>query len=63
VDSRHGARAPGSPAARPAAIVLIDGEHYPPVVVDTLRGLSESYDLVAALFVGGGEKLRDRQAV
>ncbi len=48
---------------RPAAIVLIDGEHYPPVVVDTLRELSSRYELVAALFVGGGEKLRDRQAV
>ena len=64
MDSRHGAqRARRSPAARPAAIALIDGEHYPPVVVDTLRELAERYDLVAALFLGGGEKLRERQAV
>ena len=35
---------------------MIDGEHYPPVVRDTLRELP--YDVVAALFVGGTEKLR-----
>ena len=45
-----------------AAIALIDGEHYPPVVVDTLRELAARYRFVAALFLGGGEKLRERQA-
>lgn len=53
----------GASAARPAAIALIDGEHYPEVVADTLRLLAGRYAFVAALFVGGSEKLRDRQAV
>ena len=48
---------------RPVAVALIDGEHYPPVVVDALRALSGRYTFVAALFLGGEEKLRDRQAV
>jgi len=38
------------------ALVLIDGEHYAPVVRDALAGLP--YDVVAALLVGGTEKLR-----
>jgi len=38
------------------AIVLIDGEHYAPVVRDALAALP--YDVVAALLVGGTEKLR-----
>jgi cyclic 2,3-diphosphoglycerate synthetase len=38
------------------ALVLIDGEHYAPVVRDALAELS--YDVVAALLVGGTEKLR-----
>jgi hypothetical protein len=45
---------------RPVAVALIDGEHYPPVVVDALRALSGRYTFVAALFLGGEEKLRDR---
>jgi cyclic 2,3-diphosphoglycerate synthase len=39
-------------------IVLVDGEHYPPVTrwaIDVLRG--RGMDPLAALFVGGGEKL------
>jgi cyclic 2,3-diphosphoglycerate synthase len=51
------------PGPRPVAIALIDGEHYPPVVLDTLRALADRYEIVAALFLGGEEKLRDRQAV
>jgi cyclic 2,3-diphosphoglycerate synthetase len=39
------------------AIALIDGEHYAPVVRDALAALP--YDVVAALLVGGTEKLRD----
>jgi cyclic 2,3-diphosphoglycerate synthetase len=38
------------------AIVLIDGEHYAPVVRDALASLP--YDVVGALLVGGTEKLR-----
>ena len=38
------------------AIVLIDGEHYAPVVRDALAALP--YEVVAALLVGGTEKLR-----
>ena len=38
------------------AIVLIDGEHYAPVVRDALAALP--YDVVGALLVGGSEKLR-----
>lgn len=37
------------------ALVLIDGEHYAPVVRDALASLP--YDVVAALLVGGTEKL------
>ena len=38
------------------AIVLIDGEHFAPVVRDALEALP--YDVVGALLVGGTEKLR-----
>jgi cyclic 2,3-diphosphoglycerate synthetase len=38
------------------ALAVIDGEHYPGVVRDTLRALP--YDFVAAWLVGGTEKLR-----
>jgi cyclic 2,3-diphosphoglycerate synthetase len=38
------------------AVALIDGEHYPPVVRHALAGLP--YEVVAALLVGGTEKLR-----
>jgi cyclic 2,3-diphosphoglycerate synthetase len=38
------------------ALALIDGEHYAPVVRDALAALP--YDVVAALLVGGTEKLR-----
>ena len=38
------------------ALVLIDGEHYAPVVRDALAVLP--YDVVGALIVGGTEKLR-----
>ena len=37
--------------------MLIDGEHYAPVVRDALAALP--YEVVAALLVGGTEKLRD----
>jgi len=38
------------------ALAVIDGEHYAPVVRDALRELP--YDVVAAVLVGGTEKLR-----
>jgi cyclic 2,3-diphosphoglycerate synthetase len=41
---------------KPAALALIDGEHYPPVVRDALEALP--YEFVCCVNVGGGEKLR-----
>jgi cyclic 2,3-diphosphoglycerate synthase len=44
----------------PRALVLVDGEHYPPVVraaIDELRA-TPSCDVVGAALLGGGEKLR-----
>jgi len=38
------------------ALAIIDGEHYPPVVRDALAEIP--YDVVAAVLVGGTEKLR-----
>jgi cyclic 2,3-diphosphoglycerate synthetase len=38
------------------ALAIVDGEHYPPVVRDALAELP--YDFVAAVLVGGSEKLR-----
>ena len=40
-------------------LVLIDGEHYPPVVRDALESLPD--EVVAAVLVGGTEKLRGGQ--
>ncbi|MHB1324575.1 MAG: 2,3-diphosphoglycerate synthetase [Coriobacteriia bacterium] len=42
---------------RPRAVAIIDGEHYPPVVREALGALSAEYDIVAAAFAGGVEKL------
>jgi len=39
------------------ALVLIDGEHYPPVVRAAIAELRESFDVVAAVFAGGTEKV------
>lgn len=43
------------------ALFLIDGEHYPPVVVDAMRELEERLGVegVAAAMLGGTEKLRE----
>ncbi|HSE81357.1 MAG TPA: hypothetical protein VLA87_06625 [Gaiellaceae bacterium] len=38
------------------ALALVDGEHYPDVVVDTLEALR--YEVVGAVLLGGTEKLR-----
>ena len=42
--------------ARPRAVAIVDGEHYPPVVKDALAGLP--YDVACAVLIGGTEKLR-----
>jgi cyclic 2,3-diphosphoglycerate synthetase len=42
-----------------AAVALIDGEHYPAVVVDALRQVAERFEFRAALFLGGAEKIKD----
>lgn len=39
------------------ALAIIDGEHYPPVVRAALAELAASYDVVAAVFAGGTEKV------
>jgi cyclic 2,3-diphosphoglycerate synthetase len=40
------------------ALVLVDGEHYPPVIIDAIRTFEErGYQIAAAVFLGGGEKL------
>jgi cyclic 2,3-diphosphoglycerate synthetase len=43
------------------ALFLIDGEHYPPVVVDAMKSIEESLGVegVAAAFLGGTEKLKE----
>jgi cyclic 2,3-diphosphoglycerate synthetase len=43
---------------RRTAVALIDGEHYPAVVVDALRQASDRFDFRAALFLGGAEKIK-----
>lgn len=40
-----------------SAIALIDGEHYPNVVREALEEVSAQYDLRAAVFLGGTEKI------
>jgi cyclic 2,3-diphosphoglycerate synthetase len=42
------------------ALFLIDGEHYPPVVLDAMRSVKESIGAegVAAAFLGGTEKIK-----
>jgi cyclic 2,3-diphosphoglycerate synthase len=44
-------------SSRTRAIAVVDGEHYPPVVRDALANLP--YEFVAAVRIGGIEKLRD----
>jgi cyclic 2,3-diphosphoglycerate synthetase len=43
------------------ALFLIDGEHYPPVVLDAMRKVREDLgvDGIAAAFLGGTEKLKE----
>jgi cyclic 2,3-diphosphoglycerate synthetase len=44
---------------RLSAVALIDGEHYPPVVVAALAEAADRFDFRGALFLGGAEKIRD----
>ena len=43
------------------ALFLIDGEHYPPVVLDAMKSVEETLGVegVAAAFLGGTEKLKE----
>ena len=43
------------------ALFLIDGEHYPPVVIDAMQSVQQSLEVegVAAAFLGGTEKIRE----
>ena len=43
------------------ALFLIDGEHYPPVVLAAMRSVTASMGAtgVAAAFLGGTEKLKE----
>jgi cyclic 2,3-diphosphoglycerate synthetase len=43
------------------ALFLIDGEHYPPVVLDAMQSVEQTLDAegVAAAFLGGTEKIRE----
>lgn len=38
-------------------VALIDGEHYPPVVCAALEELATIHEVVAAVFLGGSEKV------
>ena len=38
--------------------MLVDGEHYPPVVAAAVARLRETYSVEAGIFAGGREKLR-----
>ena len=49
--------APSQNSLRPRALALIDGEHYPAVVAHALRELSGRYEFLAAVFLGGLEKV------
>ena len=42
------------------AIFLIDGEHYPPVVVEAIEAVKREHgaEPVAAVFLGGTEKIK-----
>ena len=51
--------APPDPSRSPVAIVVADGEHYPPAVRDAIGELATAgWDIRAVAMVGGTEKLR-----
>jgi len=47
---------------RRRVVALIDGEHYPPVVRFALDELRRTQDVVAAVFLGGTEKVAEHDA-
>ena len=58
----HGTADPGGAIPRMRIVVLVDGEHYPPVTrwgIDTAR--ERGHEVVGALLVGGTEKLGRRR--
>ncbi len=56
--SRLHPRDAGGNARQPPCVVLFDGEHYPPVVARAIAALrADGEEPVAALLVGGSEKL------
>ena len=42
---------------------LVDGEHYIPNIKDTLDKVSKEYDIEVAIFIGGTEKIGDKNEV
>lgn len=46
------------------ALALIDGEHYPPVIKEGLNELKrKEFDLVGAIFLGGTEKIGEKEDI
>ena len=45
------------------ALALVDGEHYPPVILDALATVASDVEVVAAVMLGGGEKLSGPMAL
>lgn len=46
----------GPPIGRKRAVVLVDGEHYVPNLIDSLQMLASRYVIQQVLFIGGTEK-------
>ncbi len=46
--------------AREKVVALIDGEHYLPVIQAALAEIRQKYELLAAVFLGGTEKIADQ---
>ena len=44
---------------KPNALALVDGEHYPPVIMDALEQIKGDFELVGAVFLGGTEKVKE----
>lgn len=50
---------------RPNCIVLIDGEHYPPVIVQALEIVTKryGYNVIGGVFLGGTEKISKEKGI
>ncbi|MBU0761583.1 MAG: 2,3-diphosphoglycerate synthetase [Candidatus Altiarchaeota archaeon] len=44
-------------------VVLVDGEHYPPVVSSAIEELKKTHNVLAAIFLGGTEKIKIGQDI